>query len=228
MRPSGALVCVTPFSRRFFVPLLVPVALATLLAAGCGKQQPGQGQGVSPTGSASPTSSGTAKPSGSATTSAPPLLLFQTDGAGPYILGKTLTQLQATPGLDDVTPNPNCPGNTTARGKGDWSGIHLNFRPDGKLYLVVNKSQDIPTPSGAALGTNLTAPNQFSPKGLKDIYAGLVTYDLTRGGATAFLVQTLGGGGILFELNANKDVDAMYAGDAMYLRNTFQVSGTFC
>jgi hypothetical protein len=211
-----------PTNRRTIsILLLAPVALAvTLGAAGC-NQSPSSGTASTPSTTAS---TGTATPTGSTsptpTASQAPLVEFSTDGAGPYILGKGLTELQANPGLDEVGPDSACPGNMTARGKGSWRDVVLHFRPDGKLYLVENRSQAIPTPSGAFLGTPLAD--------LKTIYSGLVTQELTRGTNSAFYVQTLGGRAVLFVLNANKVVDLMYAGDGMYLRNTFEGSGNFC
>ena len=46
------------------------------------------------------------------TASAAALIEFSTDGAGPYQLGLTLTQLQAKPGLEEVTTGGVCPNNT--------------------------------------------------------------------------------------------------------------------
>jgi hypothetical protein len=208
------------------ISLLAPVALAvTLGAAGCNLlPSSGPSETTSPdataTGSAdpsaSPTVSGSATPSASAT----PLIEFTTDGAGPYQLNKGLTELQANPGLEQVTPDSACPGNMTARGASVWRDVVLHFRPDGRLYLVENRSQAIPTPSGAYLGTALND--------LKTIYSGLVTQELSRGAESAFFVQTLGGRGILFLLNANKQVDIMYAGDGTFLRSAFSVNGNFC
>jgi hypothetical protein len=226
LRPSGALAGMKRLRRTFVITLLAPVALAvTLGAAGCNllgsdSPDPDPTGTASATGSAdpsaSPTVSGSATPTGSAT----PLVEFTTDGAGPYQLNKGLTELQANPGLEQVTPNSACPGNMTARGSGVWRDVVLHFRPDGRLYLLENRSQAIPTPSGAYLGTTLAD--------LKTIYTGLVTQELTRGSTAAFFVQTLGGRGILFQLNANKQVDIMYAGDGTFLRSTFTVSGNFC
>lgn len=208
--------------RIIAITLLAPVALAvTLGAAGCNltsSSDPTPTSTATATGSDDPTETPTA--TATPTTSATPLIEFTTDGAGPYTLNSTLTQLQANPGLDQVTPNSDCPGNMTARGSGVWRDVVLHFRADGRLYLAENRSIAIPTPSGAYLGTSLDD--------LKTIYGGLVTEELTRGDVSAFYVQTLGGRGVLFELNANKQVDVMYAGDGMYLRNTFSVSGEFC
>jgi hypothetical protein len=155
---------------------------------------------------------------------------FTVDGAGPYQLGRTITQLTATPGLAQVGPNADCPGNQVARGTGVWGQVEMHFRPNGQLYLLVNRDQEIPTPSGAFLGTHLTNANQFSPKGLKDIYTGpgLVTEELTRGSAKAFHVQPPGGRALLFELNANDEVNAMYAGEGAFLKSSFTGSGDFC
>ena len=203
-------------TQRIVFPLL---ALAVALGAtGCNLSAEPSDNATTPVATATDEPSGTATPT--PTTSATALIEFTTDGAGPYQLGKGLTELQASPGLDQVTPNSNCAGNMTARGTGAWRDIRLHFRPDGRLYLVENRSQAIPTPSGAYLGTPLDD--------LKTIYAGLVTQELTRGSTSAFFVQTFGGRGILFELNANKQVDAMYAGDGSLLRDSFTVSGNFC
>ena len=108
----------------------------------------------------------------------------------------------------------------SARGVGVWRDVRLSFRQDGRLYLVVNRSDQIPTPSGAWLGTTLVD--------LKKIYSGLVNQDLTRGTNSAFLVQTLSGGGILFELDPAKKVMSMTAGDAAFLRTSFNGGTNFC
>ena len=105
-----------------------------------------------------------------------------------------LTDLQAAPGLTNVTTGgQTCPTNTTAQGTGVWKDIQLSFHQDGALYLAVNRSPTIPTPSGAWLGTTLAQ--------LKTIYAKVQTEQLTAGTGKAFLVITLSGRGILFDLN---------------------------
>lgn len=207
--------------QRIVIPLLAPVALAVVFGlAGCNLSSSPSDNETTP----APTATDTGEPSATATPTptATPTMLFEftTDGAGPYLLGKGLTELQTNPGLDQVTPDSECPGNMTARGGGVWRDVVLHFRPDGRLYLVENRSQALPTPSGAYLGTPL--------EDLKTIYSGLVTEELTRGTASAFFVQTFGGRGILFVLNANEQVDVMYAADGPYLRNTFSISGEFC
>jgi hypothetical protein len=201
------------------VPLLVSVALA-VVAAGCSPSTNPSGDPTTP----APTETDTGDPGATATptpTTTPTMLFeFTTDGAGPYRLGLGLTELQSNPGLDQVTPDPDCPGNMTARGAGVWRDVVLHFRPDGRLYLAENRSLALPTPSGAYLGTPL--------EDLKTIYSGLVTEELTRGSAEAFYVQTFGGRGILFVLNPNKQVDVMYAADGPWLRNTFSISDKLC
>jgi hypothetical protein len=84
----------------------------------------------------------------------------------------------------------------------------------------VNRSSTIPTPSGAWLGTNLAQ--------LKTIYAKVQTEVLTAGTAKAFLVTTISGGGILFDLNAQGAVISMAAADADYLRTSYQHGTDFC
>jgi hypothetical protein len=201
----------------------VVVTLAAALAAtGCSS---GQQPTTNPTVASSNTTTGattssSGRPSASPSTSAPELVEFSTDGAGPYQLGLTLTALKAKPGLDEVTTGGACPNNTFARGVGVWHDVRMSFRQDGKLYLLVNRSEAIPTPSGAWLGTTLDD--------LKRIYTGLTTQELTHGTAKAFLVQTLSGGGIMFELDPGQKVLSMAAADAFYLRNTFNSGSEYC
>jgi hypothetical protein len=141
------------------------------------------------------------------------------DGAGPYQLGATLSQ-QAAGEPAVWRPAATCPQNTTATGTGVWSEIHLAFRNDGKLYLLVNRSASIPTPSGAWLGTTLTE--------LKKIYAAVPGEDLKQGSRSAYLVRTLSGRGILFDLDEDKRVVSMAAGDTAYLRSSFVGGTDFC
>lgn len=146
---------------------------------------------------------------------------FTVDGAGPYQIGDMLTDLQSDPGLTNVaTGGATCPKNTTAQGTGVWKDVHLSFRPDGALYLAVNRSPAIPTPSGAWLGDSLAQ--------LKKIYAKVQTQALTAGAAKAFLVTTISGRGILFDLNAQGAVISMAAADADYLRTSYQNGTDFC
>jgi hypothetical protein len=204
---------------RYVIVLVIATALG---AAGCSSPPPPTNPPV--TGTTTPATNGTStssgRPSTSPSASAQALVEFSTDGAGPYQLGLTLTQLKAKPGLDEVTTGGVCPNNTYARGVGVWRDVRMSFRQDGQLYLLVNRSDQIPTPSGAWLGTTLVD--------LKKIYAGLVNQDLTRGTNSAFLVQTLSGGGILFELDPAKKVMSMMAGDAAFLRTSFNGGTNFC
>jgi len=157
-------------------------------------------------------------PSGSPT---PTVVEFTVDGTGPYQIGGMLTDLQAAPGLTNVTTGgQTCPTITTAQGTGVWKDIHLSFHQDGALYLAVNRSPTIPTPSGAWLGTMLAK--------LKTIYARVQTEQLTAGTGKAFLVITLSGRGILFDLNAHGAVISMAAADASYLRTHYQNGTDFC
>jgi hypothetical protein len=226
LRASAELKGVTRHSLLPRIPILVPLALAVAFGTvGCHLGAPSSNAPVGDTGvTAGPTATGT-RPTGSATptspapTSSAQLIEFTTDGAGPYLIGKTLTELR--PQLQQVGPDNLCTGNTTAQGTGVWSDVRVEFRSDGKLYLLVNKSINIPTPSGAWIG-------QTSLTDLHTIYKGITTQDLTHGTSTAFLAQTLGGGGILFELDPTNHVSAMYAADAFYLKNTFSGGTPYC
>jgi hypothetical protein len=200
---------------------LVAVTLAvTVAAAACGSDEPGAAppaRSRAPSaGSVPPGGAGSASPAASPSPAAP--VEFTVDGAGPYQLGATLDELRST--LDEVrSGGPTCGQNTTARGTGTWKDIQLSFRPDGVLYLMVNRSPSIPTPSGAWLGTPLAQ--------LKKIYVNVGGQDLAKGTQRGYLVTTLSGRGILFGLDARMAVNIMYAADATYLRNAF-AAGAFC
>ena len=200
---------------------LALVLVLAVTAAGCKKDAPtsaptaaGPSAAVSP--SASPSAGASANPSASADTG---LVEFTVDGAGPYQLGATLASLTAD--LEEVkTGAAPCPDDTTARGKGVWQDLQLQFHKDGTLYLAINRSTNIPTTSGAWLGFTLAQ--------LKTIYSKVPTEDLTHLPGSAFLVTTTSGRGVLFELNAAKKVTAMYAGEAPFLKASY-VGGTgFC
>jgi hypothetical protein len=218
---SGAHIRCTGIMKR--IGMLVVVT--TLAVAGCGTgakvQPPASPPSTSTTGSSSApvTSSGSPNPSGSA---GPDVIEFSVDGAGPYQLDMTLTALQAKPGLDGVGPAQGCPGNMTARGKGTWKDVQFSFHSDGVMYLAVNKSANIPTPSGAWLGSTVAE--------LKKIYAGVTGEDLNRGAgkSNGFLVSTLSGRGVLFELDPGQRVISMTAGDVSYLRSNFMGATAFC
>jgi hypothetical protein len=151
----------------------------------------------------------------------PTVVEFTVDGAGPYQIGAMLADLQAAPGLTNVTTGgQTCPTTTTAQGTGVWNDLHLSFHHDGALYLAVNRSPTIPTPSGAWLGTTLAQ--------LKTIYAKVQTERLTAGTGNAFLVITLSGRGILFDLNTHGAVISMAAADASYLRTSYRNGKGWC
>jgi len=196
------------------------LVLVTLLAtAGCSSKDPvaAPPPSAAPAGSTT-ASSGPASPTPSASAGA--AVEFTVDGAGPYQLGTTLSTLQATSSVEEVAPNAGCPGNTSARGTGVWRDVRLSFRKDGQLYLAVNRSASIPTPSGAWLGTPLAQ--------LKTIYMGVAGDDLTRGANSAFLVTTISGRGILFDLDPGKKVMSMVAGESSYLRTSYLGGTDFC
>ena len=193
-------------------------ALVVLFAvAGCGKDP-------APTPTANPVASATsatpADPSASPTASALPALAFTVDGAGPYLLGAKLSELQAAGQLDEVKAGgETCAQNTTARGTGAYRDVRLSFRPDGTLYVVINRSENIPTPSGAWLGNTLAA--------LQSIY-GSIGEELTLGGGYAYLVTTTSGRGIMFDLDDKKKAIAMVAGEASYLKSSYLGGTDYC
>ena len=212
-----ALIGSTGTVRR--VSALVIVALLAL--AGCG-DDPQTTTNPTPTG-VTPTigASGSAGPSGSPSVSPSDLIEFTVDGAGPYKLGATLQSLQQANQLAEVAKGTEvCAENTFARGTGVWTDVRLAFRPDGKLYMLVNRSPNIPTPSGAWLGTSLNE--------LKTIYNGIPGQELSQGPGKAYLVSTISGRGILFDLDETQRVRAMIAGDTGFLRTGYQGGTDFC
>jgi hypothetical protein len=203
---------------RGVVKRIGAVIVVTLFAAGvsgCGSHKQGGSFVAAPTssgsaaGQASSTASASASPSPSAV-----LIEFTVDGIGPYQLGASLDALKTTPGLGGITTGgPNCPDDTLAQGTGDLTDVQLRFHKDGTLFLTINRSTSIPTPSGAWLGTPLAQ--------LKTIYATVPGESLTRGSATAFLVTTQSGRAILFDLSPSQTVTDMLAGDGGYLKATY-------
>lgn len=188
---------------------------AVLVLSGCSKKQP---QALPTT--AAPTASASAEASAAPSTTPSPLVQFTVDGAGPYQLATTLTALQTAGQLDEVkTGGETCPQNTTARGTGVWKDVRLSFRPNGSLYLVVNRSLTIPTPSGAWLGNSLAA--------LESIY-GTLGQELNVGTHYGYLVTTGSGRAILFDLDDSKKAIAMIAGEGNYLKSSFLGGTDFC
>jgi hypothetical protein len=190
------------------------IAAGLLLAlGGCGGHKPAAAPPATGSAPASGQPSGAASASPSASPSAV-LVEFSVDGVGPYQIGASLTALKASPGVDaPTTGGQTCPDNTVAQGTGAWHDVQLHFRKDGNLFLLINKSTSIPTPSGAWVGTTLAQ--------LKTIYASTQGENLTRATATAYLVTTQSGQAILFDLGPSQQVTDMIAGDGPYLKATF-------
>jgi hypothetical protein len=202
---------------RRAVPLVLVSVLLGLAGCGGGATPPAT---TNPPGGSSASAAGSPSASASASSSAD-VVEFSVDGAGPYTFGSKLADLQAAGKLAQVTAGTaDCPNTTTALGTGKFSQIQLSFHQDGTLYLLQNQSTDVPTPSGAYLGTTLTD--------LKRIYALTTNETLNRAGTTAFLVITINGRGILFTLSSNQMVVSMAAADSGYLRLSFNNGTPFC
>jgi predicted small lipoprotein YifL len=199
--------------------LIVVGVLAAL--AGCGRS--GTPPSTPKTQGATPTVTVASTPTtgASATTTPSPEENFSVDGVGPYVLGASLATLQGSGTLANVRTGAEvCPQNTYAQGTGDWSGVGLAFRPDGRLYMLTNRSASLPTPSGAYIGTSLAE--------LKKIYAQVSTQELHQGDRMAFLVTTLSSRGILFDLDPSQRVLSMSAADAQFLKTSFTTGTDFC
>ncbi|HEX6681697.1 MAG TPA: hypothetical protein VF062_02840 [Candidatus Limnocylindrales bacterium] len=201
---------------------LLAVAALFAAGAGCDSKEPAPGARP-PAASSGASADPSAGPQGSAAPSGSPGAApnhFTVDGAGPYLIGAKLADLQAAGQLADVkTGTAPCGQNTTASGTANWAELRLSARPDGKVYLVVSRSMNIPTPSGAWVGNTMAA--------LQSIY-GTLGEELAKGTAKAYLVTTLSGRGILFDLDAGLKVIAMIAGDAAYLKNSYLSGTDYC
>ncbi len=196
----------------------VSVLVVLLAVAGCGKD-PAPAPTANP-GATTQSATPTAGPSAGPTASGAPALAFTVDGAGPYLLGGKLSALQSANLLDEVkTGGETCAQNTTARGTGAYKDVRMSFRPDGTLYVLINRSTTVPTPSGAWLGNTLAA--------LQSIY-GSLGEELTQGGGYAYLVTTTSGRGIMFDLDDKLKVIAMVAGEAAYLKSSFLGGTDYC
>ena len=202
---------------------LLAVAALLSVGAGCDSKEPAPLAKPSAPSSAGPVADPSAGPQPSTSASGTPASPnhFTVDGTGVYQLGAKLADLQTAGQLADVKSGAEtCAQNTTAKGTGAWSDVRVSARPDGKIYLVVNRSATIPTPSGAWLGNTLAA--------LQSIY-GTIGEELTKGGSTAYLVKTTSGRGILFDLDpGTKKVIAMIAGDATYLKSSYLGGTDYC
>jgi hypothetical protein len=205
------------------VGLLAVAALLTV-AAGCDSKEPSPAFKPPASSSAGASAEPSAGPPPSTSASGIPAASpnqFSVDGTGVYQIGAKLADLQTAGQLADVkTGAETCAQNTTAKGTGAWAEVRVSARPDGKIYLVVNRSSTIPTPSGAWLGMTLAA--------LQSIY-GSIGEELAQGNAKAYLVTTTSGRGILFDLDpGTKKVTAMIAGDAAYLKSSYLGGTDYC
>jgi hypothetical protein len=196
---------------------------ALLVAAGCDSKEPAPAKQPAPAAT-SASLAPTEGPPASTSASGPavnPANQFTVDGTGVYLIGAKIADLQAANQLAEVKPGgETCPQNTIARGVGAWTDVRMSARPDGKIYIVTNRSTSIPTPSGAWLGMTLAA--------LQSIYGNLGE-ELSLGAGKAYLVKTASGRGILFAIDDNsKKVFAMTAGDASYLKSSYLGGTDYC
>lgn len=205
-------------THGMYKPLLVGVSLIATLAA-CDSTVPAARPSVTlPPISASPIAASTS-PSPSV---GPAVPVFTVDGGGPYQLGADFTKLQADGKLAEVsTSNELCGPHLSARGVAPWQDIRMSARTsDSKLYLVVNRSATITTPSGAKIGMTLAQ--------LKAIY-GAAGEELTVNTVKGYLVKTPSGNGLLFDFDVStKKVLAIIAGNATYLKDSFSNGSDYC
>jgi hypothetical protein len=200
----------------------VTLLVTGMTLTGCSKPASTGGSGPTGPSAAGPSGDGPTDSASPAASEDPTKVYeFTVDGAGPYQLDETLVTLRAA-GLDQINAGAApCPNNTTARGTGKWKDLLLSFHGDGTLYMVTNRAIDLPTPSGVYLGTPVAQ--------VKKIYAGITGQDLTRGGGNpAYLVTTLSGRGILFELDPGGNVSTMRAGESSYLKAGYLGGALYC
>jgi len=209
---------------RSFAALAVVATLGLAGLAGCAKGDDGSNvtafssgspsAGVTPsTATSSPGTSGSPTMSTSPTPADP--YTFSVEGIGPYkwAEGQTLDSLNTSGVITDIsTGGEVCSANYFAKGTGKYSDISLLFTPEKKLDLVIGRGSKIHTPSGAKIGMTLTQ--------LQNIY-GSLGETLVNGGARAYIVIVASGKGLYFDLDVNKKVFVMIAGDGARLKNRF-------
>ena len=114
-----------------------------------------------------------------------------------------------------TTGGETCSLNTRARGTGDYHDVRLSFRPDGLLYLVTNRSADIPTTGGIHIGDSEA-----------ELVAAHPDNDALE--PSYILVNAPSGRAMLFDLGFDDKIISMSAADGDYLESSV-VNGTdFC
>lgn len=148
---------------------------------------------------------------------------FTVDGVGPYRIGGDFNLLRTQGRLASLVIGSQACGDShrSAHGVPPYQDIWLAAKgPSAEIYIVVNGSATLATPSGAKVGSTLSE--------LRAIY-GQAGEEITYKTRAAYLVKSPSGNGLLFDFDVNtKKVIAVIAGNAAYLKESFLFEADYC
>ncbi len=153
----------------------------------------------------------------------PSLAAFTFDGVGPYQIGGDFDALKLHGLLADVVQGSQVCGDQyqSAHGVQPYQDIWISAKGGmSQIYVVVNGSTALATPSGAKVGSTLAQ--------LKSLY-GSAGEELNYRTRAGYLVKSPSGNGLLFDLDVNsKKVNDVVAGKAAYLKESFLFESDYC
>ncbi|HEX6969350.1 MAG TPA: hypothetical protein VF174_11160 [Micromonosporaceae bacterium] len=180
-------------------------AATLLLVVGCGTDIPVEEPLPFPTQHAD----AAATPSG-APSAGPPEDLWP-GGMGPYLIGASLTDLEADGLIASAAPADDCPERILAKGMEEYDTPTLAFR-DGKLIYLMVDTPLARTAEGARVTMSLNAIRKRHPDGER----------LTGGPAGPAWFVTEEGKGLLFQLDSAGRVTSIEAGTVEMLRTRYK------
>lgn len=153
----------------------------------------------------------------------PSLAAFTVDGVGPYQIGGDFDALKLNGLLSNVVLGSQVCGDQyrSAHGVAPYQDVWISAKGAmSQIYVVVNGSTALATPSGAKVGSALSE--------LKSIY-GSAGEELNYKTKAGYLVKSPSGNGLLFDLDVTtKKVNDVVAGNAAYLKESFLFESDYC
>jgi hypothetical protein len=150
-------------------------------------------------------------------------VVFTVDGIGPYQIGADFNRLKADGLLASVVLGSQACGDDhrSAHGVQPYQDIWISAKgPNAEIYVVVNGSNVLGTPSGFKAGSALSD--------LKTAY-GAAGEELSYKTKAGYLVKAPSGNGLLFDLDvSSKKVNDVIAGNAAYLKESFLFEADYC
>jgi|KBSSwiStaDraftv2_1062776.scaffolds.fasta_scaffold184082_3 hypothetical protein len=204
-----------PTLQGMYRPLLCGLSVLVMLG-GCDSTEPAVRVTSSPAPVAATSTQATpgVRPSVSA---------FTVDGIGPYQVGADFNLLRAQGLLATVVLGSQVCGDDhrSAHGVPPYQDIWISAKgPKAEIYVVVNGSDLLGTPSGFKAGSDLGE--------LKPAY-GTAGEELNYKTKAGYLVKAPSGNGMLFDLDVStKKVRDVIAGNAAYLKESFLFESDYC